>query len=425
MPRRNLLLLLAIGVFAFLCFQKVRTNPLGEDLAESIDLIDRMALEKVPAKSLFEGAMQGMVERLDEYSTYIPPNELAEFEEMIDQQFIGVGMEVMINPRTRQMTVVRALAGSPAYQAGVRSGDVISRIGKLSTQGMSIKDAVFLLRGQPGESITLTILRPGEPKPLSIKLTRALVLIDTVRGDTRNSDGSWNFFLPGHQRIGYVRITSFAEKTGADLKHAVQWLVDRHARGLIIDLRDNPGGLLSAAREACDLFISAGTIATTRGREGEVLKKLRASGRAPFAKIPLVLLVNQDSASASEIVAGCLQDQHRALVCGQRTWGKGTVQQIFDLGNQRGALKLTTSSYWRPSNQNIHRSRGAGEDENWGVRPDPGCKVKLEGEELTRWRIWRSRRDVKNSGDNLEKNEAIDNFVDRQLTKALEKLEEH
>jgi len=423
MPRRNLLFLLAVGIIALVCHQKIQTNQYGQVLSNSLELINRLSLEKVDPEELFEGAMDGMVGRLDEYSTYIPPKALAEFQEVLDQQFGGVGIELSIDPKTRQMTVVSPLVGTPAYEAGVRAGDKILRIGEHSTQGMSIKDAVSLMRGKPGDPVTITVLHQGEEKPAEIKLVRAVIQVDTVLGDTRNADGSWNYFLPGANRIGYLRITSFADKTGGDLKRAVQWLTDHDMRGLILDLRDDPGGLLPAAKDVCDMFISAGTIVTIRGRDGGVLETRQATGKGPFTDFPMVVLVNQYSASASEIVAACLQDHHRATIVGQRTWGKGTVQQVIELEDRRGALKLTMASYWRPSNKNIQRRRDAGENEDWGVRPDSGCEVVLEGDELTRLRLWRMHRDLSKAPGGMAEAKGDGHFDDRQLAKAVECLE--
>ncbi|MGD0655230.1 MAG: S41 family peptidase [Thermoguttaceae bacterium] len=428
MPRRNLLFLLAVGIFALVCYQKVQTNQYGQLLSESLEIINRLSLEKVEPEELFEGALDGMVERLnagglDENSSYIPPRALAEFREVIDQQFGGVGMEVSMDPKTRQMTVVSPLPGTPAYAAGVQAGDKILRIDGHSTQGMSVKDAVALLRGKPGDPVNIIVLHQGEEKPVEIKIVRAVIQGETVWGDTRKADGSWNYFLPGYDRLGYLRITSFGDKTAEELRRAVEWLVDHDMRGLIVDLRDNPGGLLPAAIGVCDLFISSGVIVSTRGRDGGNLETWQASGKGPFTKFSMVVLVNQYSASASEIVAACLQDHHRATIVGQRTYGKGTVQKIIELDDTRGALKLTTASYWRPSNKNIHRRRDAGENEDWGVRPDPGCEVRLEGDDLTRLRLWRMHRDVSKSAEATAQAKGERKFVDRQLAKAVECLE--
>jgi carboxyl-terminal processing protease len=424
MPRRNLIILLALGVFALICYQKHEASQYAQTLSESLDVIHRLALEKVASQDLFEGAMQGMVERIDQYSAYIPPKALRDFNEAIEQQFGGVGMEFGIDPETRQMTVISPIVGTPAYEAGVRSGDRILRIGPESTQGMSLNDAVSLMRGKPGEPVSLTVLHPGEDKPVDIQLVRALIKIDTVLGDTRNPDLSWNYFLAGSDRIGYVRVVSFGEKTGEDLKKVLQRLTDHGMKGLILDLRDNPGGLLAAAQEVCDLFIESGVIVTTRGREGNILETTNATGQGPFTGFPMVVLVNQFSASASEIVAACLQDHNRAAIVGERTWGKGTVQKIIDLDETRGALRLTTASYWRPSNKNIHRGRDAGENDDWGVRPDPGCHVSIERDEFARLHLWRMHRDAPKPAADRPETKADKDFVDRQLAKAVECLKE-
>jgi carboxyl-terminal processing protease len=428
MPRRNLLFLLAVGIIALVCYQKTQTNQYGQMLSESLELIDKLSLEKVEPAELFEGAMDGMVDRLnvgglDENSAFIPSKSLTEFEEVIDQQFGGVGMEVSIDPKTRQMTVVSPLADTPAYVAGVRAGDKILRIDEHSTQGMSVKDAVSLMRGKPGDPVSITVLHQGEEKPVEIKIVRAIIQGKTVLGDTRNADGSWDYVLPGADHIGYLRITSFGEKTAEDLKQAVEWLVDHDIQGLILDLRDNPGGIFPVAKDVCDLFISSGTIVSTRGRDGRVLETRLASGKGPFTKFPMVVMVNQYSASASEIVAACLQDHQRATIVGQRSYGKGTVQQVIELDDRRGALKLTTASYWRPSNKNIHRRRDAGENEDWGVRPDPGCEVVVDGDDLTRLKLWRYNRDTSAAAETPAAKKENEKTADRQLAKAVERLQ--
>ena len=428
MPRRNLLFLVAVCIVALICHQKTETNPYGRLLSESLDIIQHISLEKVQGQDLFEGAMEGMIERLnssglDENSSYIPPKTLPGFKELIDQQFGGVGIELATDSKTRQITVVSPLPGSPAYTAGVLAGDTILRIDDRSTQGMSLSDAASLLKGKPGEAVTITVLHQGRAKPVDIKIVRAVIQGETVLGDTRNADGSWNFFLPAYDRIGYLRITCFGEDTAAEARRAVEWLADHGAQGLILDLRDNPGGPLPAAIGVCDLFIPSGLIVSTRGRDGGKLDTWEATGKGPCTKLPLVVLVNQQSASASEIVAACLQDHPRAAIVGQRTYGKGTVQKIIELDDRWGALKLTTASYWRPSNRNIHRRRDAEENEDWGVRPDPGCEVRVEGDDLTRLRLWRMRRDVAKLGQTAGEASGEEKLADRQLAKAVECLQ--
>ena len=251
---------------------------------------------------------------------------------------------------------------------------------------MSIEEAVKLIQGPLGTSVALSILHEGQQKPASVEVVRRMIEVDTVHGDRRNADGSWDFLLPGHDRIGYVRITGFGEKTAADLRQAMDWLTARQMRALILDLRDNPGGLLTSAVDVCRMFIDKGVIVTTRGREGQIRDGFGAAEKGPFTGFPMAVLVNQDSASASEIVAACLQDHKRATIVGQRTYGKGTVQEVSDLGDERGELKLTVAGYWRPSNKNIQRRHGAGESDVWGVQPNEGCTVVVEGDELKRLR---------------------------------------
>jgi carboxyl-terminal processing protease len=368
--------------------------------------------------------MDGMIGKLDEYSAYITPGDVQEFQETIDQQFTGVGMEVAINPQTKQLMVLSPLVGSPAYKAGIRAGDRILRVDGSSTQGMSLQDAVGLLRGKAGDPVTLAVLHEGEEKPTEIAIVRGVIQVDSVLGDTRNADGSWNFFLKGYDRIGYVRIASFTDKTAEELQHALERLSQRDMRGLVLDLRDDPGGYLNAAVDVCDWLIPSGVILTTRGRGGRIDRTYAASGKGRFTDFPMAVLVNQQTASAAEIVAACLQDHHRAAIVGGRTYGKGTIQQVIDLAHDCGAMKLTTASYWRPSGKNINRAENADANADWGVSPDEGCKVALTSEEQNRWRMWRARRDALPSA---VKNGAVEKtaepFVDRPLMRAIEYVE--
>lgn len=421
MPRRNLHILFAVAVISLVCSAKV--SRFGRVLAYAMDEINTRCLETVDQQRLFEGAMEGMTSCLDEYSEYIPPAELGQFEETLDSQFRGIGIEIRLDPGTKQLIVASPLVGSPAYEAGVRAGDRILRIDGRSTQGLSLADAAQRMRGEPGEPVVLTVVHQGETQPVDIEIIRAVISVDTVLGDTRNADGSWNFWLEGHDRIGYVRINSFSERTENELRRALTWLLAHRMRGLVVDLRNNPGGLLASAINICDMLIPSGTIVTTRDRRGLVETAYEASGKGTFTDFPMVVLVNQFTASASEIVAACLQDHRRAVVVGQRSFGKGTVQEILDLEPGQGILKLTTASYWRPSGKNIHRAADAGEKDAWGVSPDPGYEVIVDGRELSNLLEWRAQRDLVKPRPGAARISAPAPIADPQLAKAVEYLE--
>ncbi len=423
MPRRNLSVLVAVTLVALLCYQRVQRNPYARPLANAMTMIENQYLEPIPAETLFVGAMRGMVGKLDEHSSYIAPADLQEFQETIDQQFTGVGMSLALDPQTKQLMVLGPLVGSPAYRAGVRAGDQLLRINSDSTQGMSLQEAVQLLRGKAGDSVTLAVLHEGEAKPTEMKIVREIIHVNSVLGDTHNADGSWNFFLAGHDRIGYVRISSFTDTTAGELERALDWLSEHDLRGLVLDLRDDPGGYLDAAVDVCDLLIGSGVIVTTRGRDGRIGRTYVASGKGRFTDFPMAVLVNQQSAGAAEIVAACLQDHHRAVIVGQRSYGKGTVQKLIDLEKDSGALKLTTASYWRPSGKNIHRPPNAGANADWGVSPDPRGRVDLAADEQNRWRAWRVHRDLFSSAANGNGKKPTEPFVDRPLLQAVEIVE--
>ncbi len=392
MPRRNLHILWLAAILCLACYAKVDRQ--GRMFVFALNEVEDRYLEPIDRQELFEGAMEGLMSRLDDYSAYITPNTLQEFEQTLNQEFGGVGIQILLDADTKQLTVANPLVGSPAYEAGIRAGDRVLRIDGQSTQGLSLEDAAGRMRGKPGQAVTLTVLHPDESEPVEIKIVRAVIREDAVLGDTRNEDGSWNHFLKGYDKLAYVRINTFGEKTSKELRRILKQLGSESMKGLIIDLRNDPGGLLLAAVDVCDLFVPSGVIVTTRGRDGAVRRAIHATGAAPYTDLPIAVLVNQYSASASEIVAACLQDHSRAVVVGERTYGKGTVQEIIELEGEQGAIKLTTSSYWRPSGRNINRTRNAGEDDAWGVSPDRGYEVKVQDKDLTELVRWRLDRDL-------------------------------
>jgi carboxyl-terminal processing protease len=332
------------------------------------------------------------------------------------------------------LTIVSPLVGSPAYRAGLLAGDRIVEIDGTSTEGITIDEAIKRLKGPVDSTVTIGVVHPGAREPEDVVLKREMVHVATVLGDRRNADDSWNYLVDPEHRIGYIRITAFSRETARELRDVLERLVAEKVAGLVVDVRFNPGGLLTSAIEASDLFIDEGTIVSTEGRnvKSHVWKARRDH---TFRGFPVAVLVNRYSASASEILAACLQDHKRAVVVGERTWGKGSVQNVVELNGGRSALKLTTASYLRPSGKNIHRMPGAGEDDPWGVLPDDGFEVRLSPQEirlLSQLQYDRNivRRGELSDGDDAENDENTDSeaddgesdFVDRQLQKAVEHL---
>lgn len=393
MPRRNLHLLWMLAVVCLACYLKTdrQTRVLGMVMSE---IHDRY-VEPVSSQTLFEGALDGMMSQLDEHSNYIPPRTLEEFHETIHQEFGGVGVQILLDPETKQLTVANPLVGSPAHQAGVRAGDRILRIDGESTQGLSLDDASSRMRGKLGEAVRLTVLHAGETEPITLEIVRDKVQEDAVLGDTHNANGTWNYFLEGEDKIAYLRLDSFGDKTAEEMDRVLRRLTQHGMRGLVLDMRNNPGGSLEAAIKVCQMFLDGGKrVVSVTGRDQQVGEPYETTAKGPFADVPVVVLMNRYSASASEVVAACLQDHGRAVIVGERSYGKGTVQQILELPSGQGALKLTTAVYWRPSGQDIRRKKNASENDTWGVSPNPGYEVQLTPEQTARLHRWRLQRDL-------------------------------
>jgi len=423
MPRRNLQILVVTIIVCLLC--AYRSSRYTRVLTYALEQIQLKALEPKPAKELTEAALRGMTGVLDSYSGYISEEELPKFEEELDRQFAGVGLEIFLDPQSQRLRVASPLPNTPAQRAGIKPGDYIIAIDGQPTKGLTLEEAGKKMRGEPGTNVTLSVQTPGEEKPRDLVLLREVIRAETILGDTRNPDGTWNYVLQSHPDIGYIRIATFGEETSEQLKKVILDLKAKNIRGLILDLRDNPGGRLEEAVATCDLFIESGVIVTTRYRNGQIKKRYMASGRAIFPDLPMSVLINHFSASASEIVAACLQDHGRATIVGERSFGKGTVQELIQLEAGLGMLKLTTAAYWRPSGVQIHRMGNASEDQQWGVMPDPGLEVKLDRAEQDMLVRYRALRDVylppgspKPAGfDSVQ-----EDFRDRQLEAAIAAL---
>jgi len=395
MSARNLLVIVTAALVSVICYHRsVHTRYAGL-LADCMGTISSLYIEPVSQRELFEGAMEGMTRRLDQYSGYIDPDSYSQLHESLDQEFGGVGIMVEIDRETNRLTVFSPLVDTPAHRAGLRPGDIILEIDGEDTTDFSLKDAVQRMRGQPDTQVTLKVSHVGVEDPEEVQLTREIIPVKSVYGDTRNEDGSWRFVLHYAPRVGYVQLKTFGENSAQELQDAILPL---HGRidGLILDLRGNAGGLLTSAVEVCDLFIEQGSIVSTQGRNGRVDEtfEARADDEIVDANLPLAVVVDHYSASASEILAACLQDHRRAQIVGQRTWGKGTVQNVIELEGGRSALKLTTATYWRPSGKNIHRLSTATDEDDWGVTPDDGYEVVLEKEDFERTQRERRAREV-------------------------------
>jgi carboxyl-terminal processing protease len=351
----------------------------------------------LPTEVLVYELASGATTRLDDFSSVIWPEELSQFSRSTQGKFHGVGIK--ISRREGQLTVVTPLAGTPAYRAGIQSDDVIVEVDGQDTSQWSLDRAVREITGEEGTEVTLGIERPGEQEIRHFTIERAEIEIESVRGWRHEEDGGWDYWLDKNRGIGYIRVSQFIPQTADDLDKAISRMQEKQSiQGLVLDLRFNPGGLLSAAVDVADRFVSAGPIVSTvdgRGNENTVSE---ASERNTYPDFPMTVLTNGSSASASEIVAGVMQDYDRGLVVGSRTFGKGSVQDLFPLVRDKAYLKLTTQYYMLPDGRIIHRKPEASE---WGVEPD--LRVEMTGEQATEYREARQQVDILQGGEPADK----------------------
>jgi carboxyl-terminal processing protease len=313
-----------------------------------LNLVQQYYVDPVDTKKLIYGALKGMLNELDPHTNFMPPEIFKDFETETAGEFGGLGVEISV--QNGILTVISPIEDTPAYQAGVKAGDKIIAVDGHSTKGLSLVEASQLMRGKRGQKTVLTVVRDNEDKPQDIAIVRGSVRIHSVK-PTDMGDGYF-----------YVKITSFIENTGKDLERALSEQTKKHGpiKGMILDLRRNPGGLLDQAVKVCDQFLPSGKIVSTIGRDRSKQEIMWASKRALYKDFPMIVLVNEYSASASEIVAGALQDNKRAIIMGERSFGKGSVQSVVKLGDGSG-LKLTVARYYTPSGRSIQAE---------GITPD-------------------------------------------------------
>jgi len=310
-----------------------------ESFTDVLAIVQRNYVEEVPTQKLVDGAINGMLTALDPHSSYLTPESYKELQVDTEGSFGGLGIEITL--RDGLLTVVAPIEDTPAYRAGVKAGDQIIKIEGELTKDMSLVDAVKKMRGPKGSKITIAVRREGTPRLIDFTLTREVIKVQSVKSKALEKG------------YGYIRLTQFQDRTGADLEAALQRLMQENGKleGLVLDLRNDPGGLLSQAVKVSDMFLDSGLVVYTEGRLDNQKQKYFAHPGG-YTELPVVVLVNGGSASASEIVAGALQDHGRAVIVGTKTFGKGSVQTILPMENG-AALRLTTAMYFTPSGRSI------------------------------------------------------------------------
>jgi carboxyl-terminal processing protease len=345
----------------------------GQLLTIHRHVVDNYA-EPVDEERLRAGAINGMLGQLDPYTVYVPPSDEEKFDRLLEGSYKGVGIQLDQDKDTKEIEVITPIEGSPAMKAGVLAGDVLLSVNGESVRGITLEEVMNKIKGPLGSEVRLKV-RHVTGEEVELTMTRQEIVMPTVKGYARNPDNSWDYFVHGNPKVAYVRVTQFTPDTAAKVKGVMEQLLSEGMKGLILDLRFNPGGRLDQAKEVVDLFLEEGVIVVTRGRNRPE-EAARASKPGTLPNFPMVVLVNEHSASASEIVAGSLMDNRRALVVGTRTYGKGSVQEVTRL-ERGGELKMTVAYYYLPSGRLVHQKKGA---TDWGVNPQISVPMDEEGQ---------------------------------------------
>jgi carboxyl-terminal processing protease len=411
--RLTILVVMLVGLAAVFAWERLSIQKVSAEdktvyeqlqiFSDVLDIVQENYVEEADSKELVEGAINGMLKTLDPHSSYLNPDAYKELQVETKGSFGGIGIEITI--RDGFLTVVSPLEGTPAYDLGIEAGDQILRVDGESTKEMTLMEAVKKMRGPKGTKVVLTIMREGFAKPKDFVVTRATIAIKSVRAKTLE---------PGY---GYLRLSQFQSTTAKDLRQALTTLEKENQplKGLILDMRNNPGGLLDQAVKVSDEFLDEGLIVYTGGRLKSQDMRFEAHTNTRPHRYPIVVLVNEGSASAAEIVAGALQDHKRAVVVGVETFGKGSVQTVMPLRNG-AALRLTTSLYYTPSGRSIQAK---------GIEPDIVVERELprkRDEDRGRLRVIREE-DLKNHMDGEGETEAETKPEPTQESESKQQLE--
>ena len=391
MSRRNLVWMLALPATVAVCLALAASPaPPSEDYKLVRTIVDVLAevdknyvrpLTPDEKRKLVEDMINGGLEKLDPYSQYFSAAEFEQFNTQTEGEYGGVGILLKRDVKSRFLQVESPIPGSPAYDAGVRADDLILKIGDRTTEDLRIEDARKLIKGPAGTAVTLTFLRDIAAGPFEVPLKRQVIELHAVGGAGRDpaDPTKWDYVADKASGVALVRLIQFSEKTERELTAAIAEARKQGARSLVLDLRENPGGLLGQAVKVADLFLAGGPIVTTEDRRGGGRQWAAAAGDAGLedpARLPMAVLVNSNSASAAEIVAAALQDNKRAAVVGERSYGKGSVQRVYPLDGG-AAVKLTGEQWLRAGGGSIHRWPDSKPTDAWGVKPDAGLEVPL------------------------------------------------
>ena len=357
----SLLVVLMLSLGGSVASKSTDNSPTYEQLrlfTEVLDIVQKQYVDDVPPKDLIYGAIKGTLRGLDPHSSFLDPDSLKEMQVETSGSFGGLGIEITL--RDDILTVVSPIDGTPAFRAGLQPGDRIVKIDGITSKDMQLSDAVKRMRGKPGSKVTISVVREGWGEPRDFEIQREVIHVQSVRTHDLG------------EGVGYIKLRQFQEQTAHDLEVALDKLIKGGMKTLVLDLRNNPGGLLTAAVEVSEKFIDDGKLVVyTEGRVRNQNMKFSANAKRPRTKIPMVVLVNNGSASASEIVAGALQDYGRAKVVGTQSFGKGSVQTIIPLSDGAG-LRLTTAKYFTPKGRSIQGK---------GITPDVVVEIPKEVKE--------------------------------------------
>ncbi|MDX1961646.1 MAG: S41 family peptidase [Pirellulales bacterium] len=400
MIRQNFFWIVICLAVSVACYRTLPRNPHQRTFGEILDFIESDYVAPTDSEELFNQAVSSMLRQLDENSSYVPPRDARDFQNDLDNQYVGIGIEAAAAPDKQSLVVLSPpLVGTPAHQAGLRTGDQIVRVNGDAVGQLGPEAALAQIQGTPGTEVALGINRPGTTKLWELPIRREVIVRPSVTGYARNLAGEWSYAIEEAPRIGYLRINQFVQdRTPREVRAAFEQMRAAGCVAAVMDLRDNPGGYKDAAEQVCDFFLNKGElIVSTKGRNPKSNTATYATGQGQFTTLPLAILINHRSASASEIVAAALQDHQRAIIIGERSYGKGTTQHVIPLSPRANGetpmLRLTVAYYHSPLHRNIHRFPNAQDNTEWGVQPNPGCERPLTAEQWRTWQNWRSRHE--------------------------------